>query len=160
MPERRESGLEDEEVPERRESGLEDEDQRFSKAGDEDKEGSEMIKRAEESELKGSIEQSLSLLRQVNIGDHGKDSYIRSREKLGQMYLKYRKDKQLYITCYKEVSEVVASNETHLKLGDAFMNILEPEKAIDVYERVFEEKSQKCFSHQESWLCSCPGSLL
>lgn len=133
MGERRELG-------ERRESGLKDEeDERSLKGGDEEKEGSELIKRAEESELKGSIEESLSLLRQVRIDDHGKESYIRSRERLGQMYLKYRKDKQLYMTCYKEMSEIVASKETHLKLGDAFMNILEPEKAIHVYEKCLKK---------------------
>lgn len=123
----------------------------FPKAGEifpkaeEEKEGREMIKRAEESELKGSIEQSLSLLRQVNIGDHGKECYIRSRERLGEMYLKYRKDRQLYMTCYKEMSEVVGSNETHLKLGDAFMSILEPEEAIQVYEKCLKKNPKNVF---------------
>lgn len=117
----------------------------FSKGGEEDKAGRELIERAEESELKGSIEQSLSLLRQVNKSDHGEEWYIRSRERLGEMYLKYRKDKKLYITCYKEMNEVVGSNETHLKLGDAFMRILEPEEAIHVYEKCLKKNPKNVF---------------
>ena len=118
----------------------------FPKA-DKDEEGGdcELFKRAEEAEAKGSIEQSLSLLREINVTDHGKKSYIKSREKLAEMYLKYRKDKQLYISCFKVMSEAVDSNETHLKLGDAFMNILEPEKAIEVYEKCLKKQPKNVF---------------
>lgn len=107
--------------------------------------GNELIEKAIQSESKGSIEQCLSLLRQVTIADHGKDSYIESRTKLADMYLKYRKDKQLYISCFKEMSDLVNSNETNLNLGDAYMNILEPEKAIDVYEKCLKKNPKNVF---------------
>lgn len=107
--------------------------------------GTDLIKKAIESESKGSIEQCLSLLRQVTIADHGKNAYIESRTKLADMYLKYRKDKQLYISCYKEMSELVNSNETNLNLGDAYMKILEPEKAIDVYEKCLKKHPKNVF---------------
>lgn len=101
--------------------------------------------KAEECEFKGSIEQSLSLLRQINVNDHGKGSYLKSRKRLADMYLKYRKDKNLYISCYKEMSELVPSSESNLNLGNAFMNILEAEKAIEIYEKCLKKAPKDVF---------------
>nr|XP_048692905.1 tetratricopeptide repeat protein 21A-like [Caretta caretta] len=60
--------------------------------------------------------------------------YTEVKEKMAQIYLQIRKDKRLYIGCYCELCEQLPSPHTSLLLGDAYMNVQEPEKAVEVYE--------------------------
>lgn len=54
---------------------------------------------------------------------------------MADIYLKHRKEKMLYITCYREMAERMPSPRSFLLLGDAYMNIQEPEEAIVAYEQ-------------------------
>ena len=51
----------------------------------------------------------------------------------------YRKDKRLYTSCYRELVDKYPSPHTCLLLGDAYMSIQEPEKAIEVYEAALKK---------------------
>ncbi|XP_071778511.2 tetratricopeptide repeat protein 21B-like [Centroberyx gerrardi] len=60
--------------------------------------------------------------------------YIEARQKMADMYLLQRRDKNLYIACYREIRTVLPGLQSSILLGDAYMKIQEPERAIEVYQ--------------------------
>uniref|UniRef100_A0A3P8VGK7 Tetratricopeptide repeat domain 21B n=1 Tax=Cynoglossus semilaevis TaxID=244447 RepID=A0A3P8VGK7_CYNSE len=81
--------------------------------------------------LRGDTTLALSMLRNIT---PEQPYYIQAKEKMADIYLNHRKEKRLYASCYREMVEKMPSPHTYLLLGDAYMNIQEPEKAIEVYE--------------------------
>ncbi|KAG9476518.1 hypothetical protein GDO78_003192 [Eleutherodactylus coqui] len=86
---------------------------------------------------KGDVAMALSLLGDVK---PNQPYYTEVKKKMADIYLKVRMDKKLYITCYRELSEQLPGAHTSLLLGDAFMNIQEPEKALEVYDQAQQKK--------------------
>ncbi|KAM6934319.1 tetratricopeptide repeat protein 21B [Xenentodon cancila] len=86
--------------------------------------------------LRGDMELALNMLRNIT---PEQPYYIQAKEKMADVYLKNRRDKQLYASCYREMVEKLPSPHTYLLLGDAYMNIQEPEKAIEVYEQALKK---------------------
>ncbi|XP_048474316.1 tetratricopeptide repeat protein 21B-like [Rhincodon typus] len=65
--------------------------------------------------------------------------YIEAQKKLAEIYLHKQKDQKLYIRCYKDLHEQFPNPQISLLLGDAYITIQEPEKAIEVYEQVLKK---------------------
>ncbi|CAH3194049.1 unnamed protein product [Porites evermanni] len=84
----------------------------------------------------GDIEQALTILRQIT---PQQSYYIKAKEKMADIYLHHRKDKRLYASVYRELVDKNPSAHTCLLLGDAYMSIQEPEKAIEVYETALKK---------------------
>ncbi|XP_046939608.1 tetratricopeptide repeat protein 21B isoform X2 [Lynx rufus] len=84
----------------------------------------------------GDVERALSMLRNVTAEQ---PYFIEAKEKMADIYLKHRKEKMLYITCYREIAERMPSPRSFLLLGDAYMNIQEPEEAIIAYEQALNQ---------------------
>ncbi|XP_077010168.1 tetratricopeptide repeat protein 21B isoform X2 [Tamandua tetradactyla] len=84
----------------------------------------------------GDVERALHMLRNVTTEQ---PYFIEAKEKMADIYLKYRKEKMLYITCYREIAERMPSPRSFLLLGDAYMNIQEPEEAIVAYEQALNQ---------------------
>ncbi|XP_047401598.1 tetratricopeptide repeat protein 21B isoform X1 [Sciurus carolinensis] len=84
----------------------------------------------------GDVERALSMLQNVTAEQ---PYYIEAKEKMADIYLKHRKEKMLYITCYREIAERIPSPRSFLLLGDAYMNIQEPEEAIVAYEQALNQ---------------------
>ncbi|GAB5575704.1 tetratricopeptide repeat protein 21A isoform X3 [Prionailurus iriomotensis] len=84
----------------------------------------------------GDVERALSMLRNVTTEQ---PYFIEAKEKMADIYLKHRKEKMLYITCYREIAERMPSPRSFLLLGDAYMNIQEPEEAIIAYEQALNQ---------------------
>lgn len=80
---------------------------------------------------RGDVELALKTLRNVS---PEQQYFVHAREKMANIYLNYRNDKRLYANCYRELVEKKPSVHTSLLLGDAYMNIQEPESAIEIYE--------------------------
>ncbi|XP_010601161.2 tetratricopeptide repeat protein 21B isoform X4 [Loxodonta africana] len=95
----------------------------------------------------GDVERALSMLRNVT---SEQPYFIEAKEKMADIYLKYRKEKMLYITCYREVAERMPCPRSFLLLGDAYMNIQE---AITYYEAALK-------SGQQNYLCYDLAELL
>nr|DBA19793.1 TPA: hypothetical protein GDO54_015570 [Pyxicephalus adspersus] len=95
-----------------------------------------MIANAELALTHGDVEQALSMLRNIS---PEQTYFVQAKEKMADIYLQHRKDKKLYVSCYRDLVEKVPSSHTYLLLGDAYMNIQEPEKAIDVYEQALKK---------------------
>uniref|UniRef100_A0A8C6SQ89 Tetratricopeptide repeat protein 21B n=1 Tax=Neogobius melanostomus TaxID=47308 RepID=A0A8C6SQ89_9GOBI len=85
--------------------------------------------------LRGDTELALSMLRNIS---PDQPYYIQAKEKMADIYLTHRRDKRLYASCYREIVEKLPSPHTYLLLGDAYMNIQEPEKAIEIYEQALK----------------------
>ncbi|KAJ1551311.1 Tetratricopeptide repeat protein 21B, partial [Cladochytrium tenue] len=57
---------------------------------------------------------------------------------MADIYLEHKKDRRAYARCYNELVQRHNTVESSLLLGDAYMNIQEPDKAIKVYEAALE----------------------
>ncbi|KAM9033190.1 tetratricopeptide repeat protein 21B isoform 3-T3 [Sarcophilus harrisii] len=84
----------------------------------------------------GEVERALSMLRNVT---PEQPYFIQTKEKMADIYLKHRKEKKLYASCYRDLVEKLPSPHTFLLLGDAYMNIQEPEEAIEAYEQALKQ---------------------
>ncbi|KAB0390540.1 hypothetical protein E2I00_017559 [Balaenoptera physalus] len=85
---------------------------------------------------KGNVDLALSILRNIT---PKQPCYTEAKEKMASIYLQTRKDVHLYIGCYWELCEHLPGPHTSLLLGDAFMNIQEPEKALEVYDEAYRK---------------------
>ncbi|XP_012929373.1 tetratricopeptide repeat protein 21A isoform X3 [Heterocephalus glaber] len=85
---------------------------------------------------KGNMDLALSMLRNIT---PKQPCYTEAKEKMASIYLHSRKDTCLYIGCYRELCEHLPGPHTSLLLGDAFMNIQEPEKALEVYNEAYKK---------------------
>eukprot|EP00057_Strongylocentrotus_purpuratus_P033961 XP_793431.3 PREDICTED: tetratricopeptide repeat protein 21B [Strongylocentrotus purpuratus] len=94
------------------------------------------IANADLSLARGDVEQALSMLRNIS---PEQSYFVKAREKMAEIYLHHRKDKKLYASCYRELAEKYPSSQTALLLGDAYMCIQEPEKAIEIYEKALKK---------------------
>ncbi|PVD35924.1 hypothetical protein C0Q70_02893 [Pomacea canaliculata] len=90
-----------------------------------------LIANADLSLARGDVEMALGMLRNIQ---PDQPYFVEAREKMAEIYLHHRKDKKLYASCYRELVDKYPSPHTCLLLGDAYMSIQEPEKAIEVYE--------------------------
>ena len=54
-----------------------------------------------------------------------KPYFLRAKQKMADIYLTHRKDRRMYISCFRDLAEKVPGPSTALLLGDAFMNIQE-----------------------------------
>lgn len=85
---------------------------------------------------KGNVDLALSMLRGIT---PKQPCYMEAKEKMASIYLHTRKDRRLYIGCYMELCEHLPGPHSSLLLGDAFMNIQEPEKALEVYDEAYRK---------------------
>ncbi|XP_041371664.1 tetratricopeptide repeat protein 21B-like [Gigantopelta aegis] len=95
-----------------------------------------MIANADLSLSRGDADHALSMLRNIT---PDQNYFVQAREKMADIYLNHRKDKRLYASCYRELMDKYPSPHTCLLLGDAYMSIQEPEKAIEVYETALKK---------------------
>ncbi|XP_008834599.1 tetratricopeptide repeat protein 21A isoform X1 [Nannospalax galili] len=85
---------------------------------------------------KGHVDMALNMLRGIT---PKQPYYTEAREKMASIYLHTRKDIRLYIGCYLELCQHLPGPHSSLLLGDAFMSIQEPEKALEVYDEAYRK---------------------
>ncbi|KFQ72482.1 Tetratricopeptide repeat protein 21B, partial [Phaethon lepturus] len=95
-----------------------------------------VIANADLAIAQGDVEQALTMLRNIT---SEQPYFVQAKEKMADIYLQYRKDKKLYAACYRDLVEKLPSAHTFLLLGDAYMNIQEPDEAIEVYEQALKK---------------------
>ncbi|KRT82678.1 Anaphase-promoting complex subunit 3 protein [Oryctes borbonicus] len=64
--------------------------------------------------------------------------YLQAKTKLAKIYLKQRKDRRAYLKCYEEMIANMPGSDSFVLLGDAYMNILELDKALEAYEEALK----------------------
>uniref|UniRef100_A0A914W2S6 Tetratricopeptide repeat protein 21B n=1 Tax=Plectus sambesii TaxID=2011161 RepID=A0A914W2S6_9BILA len=90
-----------------------------------------MLCNADLALARGDADKALSLLQSVL---PEQSNYLAARQKMAEIYLHHKKDKRQFAICYKELVEKNPSPQAFVLLGDAYMSIQEPERAIEVYE--------------------------
>ncbi|XP_069907106.1 tetratricopeptide repeat protein 21A isoform X3 [Oryctolagus cuniculus] len=88
---------------------------------------------------KGNADMALSMLRNIT---PKQPCYMEAKEKMADIYLRTHKDRSLYVGCYRELCEHLPGPHSSLLLGDAFMSIQQPEKALEVYEEACRKNPQ------------------
>ena len=84
---------------------------------------------------KGEVDSALHILRSIT---PDQAYYLQAMEKMANIYLVHRKDKKMYAQCYREIVEKSPSPQSYLLLGDAYMSITEPERALEIYEQALK----------------------
>ncbi|XP_066468231.1 tetratricopeptide repeat protein 21B isoform X2 [Tiliqua scincoides] len=95
-----------------------------------------LIANADLALAQGNVEEALTMLRNIT---SEQPYFVQAKEKMAEIYLEHRKDRKLYASCYRDLVEKLPSSHTFLLLGDAYMNIQEPEAAIEVYEQALKK---------------------
>ena len=91
---------------------------------------------------RGEVDSALDILR--TIGPE-QTYYIQAKEKMAEIYLKHRKDKRMYAQCYRQIVEKAPSAQSYILLGDAYMSIQEPERALEIYEQAMKKHMKKIY---------------
>ncbi|XP_037998869.1 tetratricopeptide repeat protein 21B isoform X3 [Motacilla alba alba] len=95
-----------------------------------------VIANADLAIAQGDVKHALTMLRNIT---PEQPYFVQAKEKMADIYLQYRKDKKLYAACYSDLVEKLPSAHTFLLLGDAYMNIQEPDEAIEAYEQALKK---------------------
>ncbi|CAJ0597974.1 unnamed protein product [Cylicocyclus nassatus] len=80
---------------------------------------------------KGDVDGALAMLGTVQ---PGQPNYYSARMKMAEIYLEEKQDKTMFTLCYRELLKSAPTSATYALLGDAYMSVQEPEKAIEAYE--------------------------
>lgn len=101
-----------------------------------DQEGRVHIAHAKISALRGDIDTSVRILERIPSTDK---NYINSVSELANIHLKYRNDKVSFAECYEKlIASTPESVQSYIYLGDAYISIQEPEKAIQTLEKALK----------------------
>ncbi|MEW5313286.1 MAG: hypothetical protein WDW38_004868 [Sanguina aurantia] len=84
---------------------------------------------------RGDVEGALKRLRKI---PSGSPHYTKARMAMADIYLKHRKDKASYCKCYLDLVDRDPSYDSNCMMGEAFMQIQEPEKAVRAFESALE----------------------
>ncbi|XP_069686948.1 tetratricopeptide repeat protein 21B-like [Periplaneta americana] len=64
--------------------------------------------------------------------------YQQARCKMADIHLNYRKDRRAFAECFRELVENSPGPQSFVMLGDAYMSIQEPDRAIEAYEQALK----------------------
>ncbi|CAI4231394.1 unnamed protein product [Auanema sp. JU1783] len=84
---------------------------------------------------KGDPDGALAILSKVS---PDQPNYQNARIKMAEIYLEEKKDKRMFTLCYRELMNSSQTPSNLTLLGDAYMSIQEPDKAIEVYEKALK----------------------
>jgi tetratricopeptide repeat protein 21B len=64
--------------------------------------------------------------------------YQQARCKMADIHLSYHKDRRAFAECFRELVENSPGPQSFVMLGDAYMSIQEPDRAIEAYEQALK----------------------
>ena len=79
----------------------------------------------------GKVKRAIAKLSSVKSSS---PAYSKAQSVLAKIYLNNMNDKRSYIQCFKTMLKVNPAPRTYVVLGDAYLNIQEPEQAIAAYQ--------------------------
>ncbi|XP_047119367.1 tetratricopeptide repeat protein 21B-like isoform X2 [Schistocerca piceifrons] len=68
----------------------------------------------------------------------GQSSYRQAQCQMAEIHLKHRGDRMAYAECFRRLVEHAPGPATFSMLGDAFMQLLDPERALEAYEQALK----------------------
>ncbi|VEL15968.1 unnamed protein product [Protopolystoma xenopodis] len=79
----------------------------------------------------GDLDTALAQLRSI---PPGHPYFLMARQQMARIYLEQRYEPKLFIACYRDMADKLGTREAYELLGDAYLRIQEPERAIEIYE--------------------------
>lgn len=98
-------------------------------------EGRLVIANADLLLAQGKVDPALTLLGNIQTGE---PYYIQSKTKMANIFMKYKKDRLSFAQCFRELVDNTPGPESHIMLGDAYMSIQEPDRALDAYKQALK----------------------
>ncbi|XP_012284222.1 tetratricopeptide repeat protein 21B isoform X2 [Orussus abietinus] len=95
-------------------------------------EGRLTIGNAELCSEMGDLDKALHLLENISPAE---PYYLQAHTKLAELHLNQRKDRHAFAKCFRELVEHCPGPKTYSMLGDAYIAIQEPDRAIEAYEQ-------------------------
>jgi tetratricopeptide repeat protein 21B len=83
----------------------------------------------------GKIDTAIQMLLSV---PSSQTFFVNARHKVAELYLKHKRDESAYIRCYQELLDVQPSLVSYLHLGDAYVTLMQPDKAVAIYKAASE----------------------
>ncbi|XP_011313823.1 tetratricopeptide repeat protein 21B-like [Fopius arisanus] len=114
-------------------------------------EGRVTIANAELSLFMDDVERAIVYLNEIKPEEV---YYLEAHTRLAEIHLHHRKDRQAFARCFRELVEHCPGSKTYSMLGDAYMAIQEPDRAIEAYEQSLKN------SHGDRVLASKMGKAL
>nr|CAD7199018.1 unnamed protein product [Timema douglasi] len=102
-------------------------------------EGRVTVANANLSLSRGDVSISLELLQSIK---PRQAYYIQARHKMADIHLNHRKDRRAYAECFRELVVNAPGPQSLVMLGDAYMAVQEPERAIEAYEKALQQNPQ------------------
>lgn len=84
----------------------------------------------------GDIKKALNMLKKVTPEN---PNFIEAKKKAAEIYLEQLRDRKNYKRCYMEIIDVDSSEANLRMVGDALMDIQEPEEAVIYYEKALQQ---------------------
>lgn len=94
-----------------------------------------MILSADYAVSRKNVQNAIDMLSKVGPNE---SYYLDAKTKLAQIYLKERMDKRAYLQCYQEMVSMNPGPDSYVLLGDAYMYILEPDLALESYDKALQ----------------------
>ncbi|XP_046963364.1 tetratricopeptide repeat protein 21B-like [Vanessa cardui] len=90
-----------------------------------------LIARSDLALKKGDVDNAIEILNEVK---PGQPYYFQAHSKMAHIYLKEKKDRAMFTSCFKDIVSNHPMADAHTMMGDAFMSIHEPVQAAESYE--------------------------
>eukprot|EP01012_Entosiphon_sulcatum_P028886 TRINITY_DN3505_c0_g1_i1.p1 TRINITY_DN3505_c0_g1~~TRINITY_DN3505_c0_g1_i1.p1 ORF type:complete len:1334 (+),score=365.73 TRINITY_DN3505_c0_g1_i1:81-4082(+) len=84
---------------------------------------------------KRDVDAALGILRTV---PPESQYFLKAKAQMAHIYLHQRNNKRAFAKCYEELVEARPSVPSYMFLGEAYMNIQEPDKAIEAFEKALQ----------------------
>lgn len=84
----------------------------------------------------GNTVKSLDLLNSIK---SDQNYYLQAKTKMANIYLVNKKDRLSFAQCFKELVDNNPGPDNYIMLGDAYMNIQEPDKAVEAYKQAVRQ---------------------
>lgn len=94
------------------------------------------IARSDLALKKGDIDSAIDILNEIKPNE---SYYFQAHSKMAHIYLKEKKDRTMFTTCFKEIVHNHPMSDSHSMMGDAFMSIHEPIQATESYEAALKQ---------------------
>lgn len=78
------------------------------------------IARSDLALKKGDIDNAIDILNEIK---PGQPYYFQAHSKMAHIYLKEKKDRSMFTTCFKDIVSNHPMADAHSMMGDAFMSI-------------------------------------
>jgi tetratricopeptide (TPR) repeat protein len=93
---------------------------------------------------RGEIDVALQILSGIS-QNYMAEYFMDAKIRMADIYKTYKNDNTAYANCYKDIAAKNHGLKSLLLLGDAYLKIDEPEKAVAVYERALKENPKATF---------------